>query len=213
MLSRTQSLVRVSILPEGGPKLFEVRREKTNVASHDPEVRYLSPLHPEVYALLADSQKYGSLPDCPWQFTTVSAGRVSTRGIRRCFYGFFRLHSIGICEWWLVCPRYSVQMIAPVPRLSGRRGRLLYANCIEDLNCSSLHMLETLEEKLRITVIELDVVASRRTRIESDRLADDERCRLRFGFANPLGRCGATVALVKQLVGYFVHESRELLGR
>jgi hypothetical protein len=72
---------------------------------------------------------------------------------------------------------------------------------------------ETFGQNLNISVPQLDVVRSSRTRCKTNGLADNKRRGFRFGFADALARRRPTVATVKKLVRQFMRERRELLGR
>jgi hypothetical protein len=70
----------------------------------------------------------------------------------------------------------------------------------ENRLCGRLDAMQRATKRVRVAVVELNVVSGVHTRSDADRGGDDERHRLGFGFADGLRRRSVVAALVKQLV-------------
>jgi hypothetical protein len=84
--------------------------------------------------------------------------------------------------------------------LSGNR-RWLGGNAPENHSSGLLDSLQALAEKISVSMPELDVIGGSGSRLKPDCLADHEGHGFCLGFADLLGRQGATVAPVQHLVG------------
>jgi hypothetical protein len=75
------------------------------------------------------------------------------------------------------------------------------------------YMTEALGQELGISVPQLDIVGCSRTGFEPNSVANHERGRLRFGFADSAWRAGAPIAAVQEFMREFVRERRKLFRR
>lgn len=82
----------------------------------------------------------------------------------------------------------------------------------DDVRGDVLDSIQRRGERLGLAVVELDVVARGRAGFKADRLADDERDGFGLGLADGLAR-RSLVASMEQLMGEFVGDDGELVGR
>src|SRR5207253_1571011 len=87
--------------------------------------------------------------------------------------------------------------------LRSNRGRLDWQSA-EDRLRGRLNPMQRLTERVRVAVVELNVVSGVHARSNADRGADDERHGLGLGFPHGLGRRSSVTTLVKELVREFV---------
>jgi len=83
---------------------------------------------------------------------------------------------------------------------------------VQDGSSGLSHGIEVRGEKLFVALVKLDVVRTGGSGIETDGLGNDEGNGFGLEFAGLLGRPGASVAVVKDLVCEFMDESREFVG-
>jgi len=72
--------------------------------------------------------------------------------------------------------------------------------------------MQRLTQRVRVPVVELNVIRGVNARPDADRGADDERHGLGFGFAHGLGRRPIVAVLMKELVGELMDEHRGGVG-
>jgi hypothetical protein len=85
------------------------------------------------------------------------------------------------------------------------RGRLERQGA-EDRFCRRLDAMQRLTQRVRVPVVQLNVVSGVYARPDADRGADNKRHGLGFGFADGLRRRSIIAALVKELVRKFVDQ-------
>jgi hypothetical protein len=122
----------------------------------------------------------------------------------RTLSGFGTNYIVGLSLTKVVCGVMFREPKAIRPTLGGRRGCFIRADCIENLNCSSLNVFEALAEELRVTTIQADVVLRGAPSFETDCTAHDKRDGLSLSFADAL-RCAAPAfAAVHEFVRHFM---------
>src|ERR1700722_9497346 len=96
-------------------------------------------------------------------------------------------------------------------RTNFRQGSVVQ-NCIKNPARCKANVIQALEQEFRISPVELDIVLCGGSCFESDGLADDERDRLSFGFADGPGGLGPPRLVVQDLVCKFVRQYSGMLG-
>ena len=95
--------------------------------------------------------------------------------------------------------------------MGSNRGRLERQGA-EDRLCRRLDAMQRLPQRVRVSVVELNVVSGVHARSDADRGTDDERHSFGFGFSHALGRPSIVTTLVTELVCELVDEHRGGVG-
>ena len=90
--------------------------------------------------------------------------------------------------------------------------RRVLQNSVENPASRQTNIVQTLEQKFRVSPVQLDVVGGGHARFESDGLADDISYGLGFGLPDRLRRGGPPRLVMQEFVRQFVREHGGMFG-